>query len=107
MLPLKSRNYRQLRQHYIKLLFNKKRQLIGAYESESPKRILLAKISLIRVLRELSDEDLGGTKQMKWGLQLETIFKAGVDPELPWESLADLPWPKVADVIEQSLDFHV
>lgn len=80
-------------------------RLIRAYISSDPTRIVKAKLSLARILKELSESpELGPKHPFKWG-QLETVYRGQFDEVISWaacESTNSDPW-QVATLLERSI----
>ena len=66
-------------------LWDRREQLISAYESGNQTRINRAKISLVRILRELAESpELGPRRTFDWG-NLEVVYRGGFDSRICWE----------------------
>lgn len=84
-----------------------KRRLAYAYAHKDPARILQAKFSLIRILKELSlSPEFSNPPLFKWGHRLELMLKVGADPNLTWQPLYNrLTLYAAAEVLEYSIDY--
>lgn len=101
-------SYKARRQALFEDLWDLKQQLIKAYMSESPIRITKAKLSLVRVLKELAESpELGPRRPFRFGHKLEAILQYGFDPNLSWDSIvaARGDWYQVAFLLERSIPY--
>jgi len=73
------------RRKYLQIkLWDKRIQLIRAYEANSQIRVNKAKLSLARILRELAESpELGPKRPFSWG-NLEVVYKGGFDQTICW-----------------------
>lgn len=84
-----------------------KARLVRAYVAADQRRITRAKISLIRILKELAESpELGSKRPFSWG-DLEIVYRGGFDPLITWADCEETKsdWWKVAFMLERSLTY--
>ena len=96
----------QSRRKYLQVkLWDKRIQLIRAYEANSQVRVNKAKLSLVRILRELAESpELGPKRSFSWG-NLEVVYRGGFDQFICWPmcEATDSDMYKVARLLEWSV----
>ena len=94
------------RRKYLQIkLWDRRVQLIQAYAAHDQGRIVKAKLSLARILKELVESpELGPRRTFNWG-NLEVVYRGGFDSRICWEqcesTLGDMY--KVACLLERSV----
>ena len=86
-------------------LWDRREQLISAYESGNQTRINRAKISLVRILRELAESpELGPKRAFDWG-KLEIVYIYNFDPGICWKQCESTfgDMYKIACLLERSV----
>lgn len=94
------------RRKYLQIkLWDRRLQLLTAYESNNPDRIVKAKLSLARILRELAESpELGPRRRFDWG-KLWIIYAYNFDPVISWQDCeaTEGDMHKVAHLLERSV----
>ena len=98
---------KQSRFHLQQMLFRWKEQLLLAYVSGDERRITKAKISYLRIIKEISESpELGPPPPFRWG-KLEIVYRGGFDPHISWEACEQTlgDWKQIARLLEGSISY--
>ena len=98
---------KQSRYHLQQMLYLWRKQLVRAYVSGDERRITKAKISYLRIIKEMAESpELGPPPPFRWG-KLEIVYKGGFDPHISWEACEQTSgdWKQIARLLEGSISY--